>query len=57
LFYGDDDSGDNYEVRKITNSRATLAYVQQLTEEDAQEFFGIKPEGGMSYTILLHLEK
>ena len=57
LFYSDDENGANYEVRNITNSRATLAYVQQLTEENAQEFFGIKPEGGMSYTILLHLER
>ena len=57
LLYGDDDEGSEYEVRSITKSRATLAYVQQLTEEEAQEFLDIKPEGGMSYTILLHLEK
>ena len=57
VYYGDDNEGSEYEVRSITKSWATLAYIRNLSKEDIMDFYSIETDKEISITSLLYLEK
>ena len=57
LTYRADEDGSDYEVREITNQRATLVYTGEFTVEDMKAYYGLEVEEGIEITTLFYLEK
>ena len=57
VYYGDDNEGSEYEVRSITKSRATLAYIRNLSKKDVMDFYSIETDKTIFITTLLYLER